>query len=122
MVVVYGLSSHGGLNMVDLSVEQEIRGISNLLYHLYVQDSISKLIQIYVQASKLESGQFEQVMMNTHLHIPYLNQTWITNIRGFMAQHDLCIETTENWTLKPHFPHDRGPLWSYSQSQISATS
>ena len=105
---------------MDLLVEQEIRGISNLLYHIYVQDSISKLNQIYIQASQLESGQFEEVMMNTQLHIPYLAQTWITkNIRGFMAQHDLRIETTENWTLKNKFPHDRSLMELFSESNIS---
>ena len=54
--IVYGPISHGGLNMMDLSVlEQGIRGIANVIHYLYTQDSISKLIHISIRASQLES-------------------------------------------------------------------
>ena len=106
-VLVYGTLSCGGLNMVNLIVEQGIWGLANLQQHWDAQDSISNMIRISIRASQLESGRIEDIMMHLGIKIPYLTTTWITNIRQFMAQHDLRLENTNAWTQASQSQHDR---------------
>ena len=86
------LLSCGGLNMVNLLIENGISGRANLCqHHLYAQDSISKMIRLSIRASQLESGQTEDILMYPGIKmILYLIHVNLDYNRRFMAQpHDL---------------------------------
>ena len=50
--------------MVDLTIEQEIKGIQNFLHNLYTQDSIAGKMRISICLSQLESGRVEDILMH----------------------------------------------------------
>lgn len=68
--------------MVNLTIEQVIKGIQHFLHHLYAQDSIADMMRISIRLSQLESGRGEGILMHPEQSsILYLTPTWITNMR-----------------------------------------
>jgi Reverse transcriptase (RNA-dependent DNA polymerase) len=104
--VVYGPIEKGGLNMVDLTIEQGVRAIENFLYHKYANDEVSKLMDISLHYSQLESGRPEPLLMYPQLNLSYMTSTWIMHMRAFMSKHNIQIECSNQWTIGKTCKHD----------------
>jgi len=76
LVVVYGTKLTGGIEMVYLTMEQGTRAVEHFLYHKYTNDEVSRLMDLSLRISQLESGQTEPLSMSPKIPVPYLSMTW----------------------------------------------
>ena len=62
--------------MVDLTMEQGTRAVEHFLYHKYTNDEVSRLMNLSLRISQLESGQTEPLSMSPKIPVPYSSKTW----------------------------------------------
>ena len=118
--VVYGPVFKGGLNMVDLTIEDGVRGITHFLHHMYSKDSIAKLIHISLQIMQLEADRGQDLFMDSSIYISYVTPTWITNLRSFMEQHNLRIRLKDPWKLTLQCENDQFIMEMFTVKKISS--
>ena len=81
---------------------------SYLLFLQYAQDEISKLMDISLRFTQLESGREEELLLYPKIPIGYTTSTWTTQLRNFMGtHHDLRIERTRGWQPRTQCVHDQ---------------
>ena len=105
--------------MVDLTIEQGLRGVTHLLHHMYSKDSIAKLIQISLRIMQLEASKGHDLLIDPCIVISYATSTWITNLRSFMEQHNLMIQLTNQLKLTLQCEKDQLIMEMFTAEKIS---
>ena len=52
-------------------------------------------MDISLRISQLESGRAQHILLNGHVAVPYLMDTWLTNMRKFWGTHNFQIEISD---------------------------
>lgn len=105
--VAFGPKSMCGLALLDLSVDQGVRGITRLMNKLYCKDVVGDMILIELRMLQLESGSGSHLLEDPTNDIPYLTPCWITSLRAFMAENDITAKVTKARKTELSREHDR---------------
>jgi hypothetical protein len=71
--------------LMDMSVEQGIRGVQHFTDHLFSRDSVGNLILIVLQSLQLESGCGFHLLESPSKWVPYITECWLTSIQDFIS-------------------------------------
>jgi hypothetical protein len=48
----------------------------------------------------MDAGRAEPLLQRPDITLPYLTNTWLTNMRDFMEHHNLQIERSNKWSMR----------------------
>ena len=78
--------------LLDLSVEQGVRGVQHFIDHLFSRDSVGNMILIALRSLQIESGCGFHLLENPLEWVPYLTDCWLTTIRDFIARNKITLK------------------------------
>jgi hypothetical protein len=78
--------------LLDLSVEQGVRGVQHFIDHLFSRDSVDNLILIALRSLQIESGRGFHLLENPSEWVPCLTDCWLTMIRDFIARNKITLK------------------------------
>ena len=93
--------------------------MDSYLFHQYAQEEISKLMDISLRLTQLETGRDEELLLHPKIPIGYTTSTWTTQLRNFMGMHNLCIECTRGWQPRTQCVHDQMIMSLFLNKRIS---
>jgi hypothetical protein len=78
--VAFGPKDLCGMALLDMSVEQGVRGIQHFTDHLFWRDSVGNLILIALRSLQIESGSGFHLLEHPSEWVPYIAKCWLTCI------------------------------------------
>ena len=105
--VAYGPLEFGGLSLYDLTTEQGILQIKNLMEHVHHGTETEKMIMISLAHLQLESGQSKPILTQLSAPIPYITPCWIMSIRNFLYVNNMSLQFADNFSHRLTRTHDR---------------
>jgi hypothetical protein len=78
--------------LMDMSVEQGIRGVQHFMDHLFSRDSVGNLILIALRSLQLELGCGFQLLKSPSEWVPYITECWLSLIRDFISRSKITIK------------------------------
>ncbi len=87
--------SLGGLNIYDMRTEIVIEQLKLIRDAIFSDSATGKLIMINIHSTRLEAGIDFGILEEPSRPISYITPTWITSVRGFLANHNLTITITD---------------------------
>jgi hypothetical protein len=87
--VAFGPKDLCGMALMDMSVEQGIRGVQHFMDHLFSRYLVGNLILIALRSLQLESGCGFHLLESPSKWVPYIMECWLTSIRDFISQQKL---------------------------------
>ena len=84
--VAFGPKDLCGMALLDMSVEQGVRGVQHFTDHLFSRDSVGNLILIALRSLQLESGCGFHLLEHPSEWVPYITSCWLTSIRDFSIE------------------------------------
>jgi hypothetical protein len=96
-----------GMALLDMSVEQGVRGIQHLTDHLFSRDSVGNMMLIALQSLQLESGCGFHLLENPSEWVPYIMSCWLTCIQDFLDKSKITIKVASAQCVYISREHDR---------------
>ena len=91
--IIYGPTRFGGINMRNLDEEQGLAKIEHLTKHFRSKSTEASLhFQIALQWAQHTAGVSFPILKKPETPLPHLESVWFTNLRTFLATHNLSIE------------------------------
>ena len=81
--------------------------MDSYLFHQYAQEEISKLMDISLRLTQLETGREEELLLHPKIPIGYTKSTWTTQLRNFMGMYNLRIKRTRGWQPRTQCIYDQ---------------
>ena len=119
--VVFGPSSHGGMGVHRLYVEQGCQKICQFVGHLRQTGRMADLLRIGLRWVQLVSGCELPVFQDTSRDISYVDNGWLTNLHRFMHEYDFHFDMTDVWSLYKQREH-MSFSWISSATWVSVAS
>jgi hypothetical protein len=104
--VAFGPKDLCGMALMDMSVEQGIRGVQHFTDHLFSQDSVGNLILIVLRSLQLESGCGFHLLESPNEWVPYIRECWLTSIRDFISRSKIMIKVASARLVQTSREHD----------------
>lgn len=98
--IVHGPWKYKGTGYGHHYAEQCSSEIYALVAHLRHRDAISTPLYVSLLYSQLQAGLGVRILKHPRMQLDYINQTWITHLRGFMAEIDTSILIPDAWYPK----------------------
>jgi hypothetical protein len=104
--VAFGPKDLCGMALMDMSVEQGIRGVQHFTDHLFSRDSVGNLILIALQSIQLELGCGFHLLESPSKWVPYITECWLTLIRDFISRQKIMIKVASARLMRMSRAHD----------------
>jgi hypothetical protein len=92
--------------LLDMSVEQGVRGIQHFTDHLFSRDSVGNLILIALQSLQIESGSGFHLLEHPSKWVPYIAKCWLTCIQEFLASNKITLKLDSAKLVRKSHQHD----------------
>jgi hypothetical protein len=104
--VAFGPKDLCGMALMDMSVEQGIRGVQHFTDHLFSHDSVGNLILIVLRSLQLESGCGFHLLESPSEWVPFIMECWLTSIRDFISRSNITIKVASAQLVQTSREHD----------------
>jgi hypothetical protein len=104
--VAFGPKDLCGMSLLDMSVEQGVRGIQHFTNHLFWSDSVGNLILIALRSLQIESGSGFHLLEHPSEWVPYIAKCWLTCIREFLASNKITLKVASAKLVRKSRQHD----------------
>jgi hypothetical protein len=78
--------------LLDMSVEQGVRGVQHFTDWVFSKDSLGNLIVIALRSLQIESRSGSHLLENPSVWIPYITSCWLTSIWDFIGKSKIKIK------------------------------
>jgi hypothetical protein len=95
--VAFGPKDLCSMALLDISVEEGVRGVQHFTDHLFLRDSVGNLILIALRSLQVESGCGFHLLENPGEWVPYITSCWLTSIWDFLNQNKIKIKVASAW-------------------------
>jgi hypothetical protein len=93
--IAFGQKELCGMALLDMSVEQGVRGVQLFADHVFSKDSMGNMIIIALCSLQIESGcGFYLLEDPSECWVPYITACWLTSIQDFLDRNDIKIKVT----------------------------
>jgi hypothetical protein len=96
-----------GMALLDMSVEQDIRGVQHFTNHVFSKDSVGNMIIIALRSLQIESGCGFHLLEDPSEWVPYITACWLTSIQDFLDRNDIKIKVANARLVPTSREHDR---------------
>lgn len=104
--VAFGPKDLCGMALMDLSVEQGVRGVKHFTNHLFSRDLVGNLILIALRSLQLESGCGFHLLKCPSVWVPYITKCWLTSIWDFISRNKIKIKVASACLVRTSRKHD----------------
>jgi hypothetical protein len=104
--VAFGPKDLCGLALLDMSVEQGVRGIQHFTNHLFLRDSVGNLILLALRSLQIESGSDFHLLEHPSEWVPYIAKCWLTCIQEFLARNKITLKVASAKLVRKSRQHD----------------
>jgi hypothetical protein len=78
--IAFGPKDLCGMALLDMSVEQGVRGVQHFTNHVFSKDSMGNMIIIALCSLQIESGCGFHLLEDPSEWVPYITACWLTSI------------------------------------------
>jgi hypothetical protein len=104
--VAFGPKDLCGMALMDMSVEQGIRGVQHFTDHLFSRDLVGNLILIVLRSLQPESGCGFHLLESPSEWVPYIIECWLTSIQDFISRQKIMIKVASAQLVRMSRVHD----------------
>jgi hypothetical protein len=104
--------------LMDMSVEQGIRGVQHFMDHLFSRDLVGNLILIVLRSLQLESGCGFHLIESPSKWVPYITECWLTLIWDFISRSKITIKVASARLVQTSREHDCHVMDAIRQLEI----
>jgi hypothetical protein len=90
--IAFGQKDLCGMALLDMSVEQGIRGVQHFADHVFSKDSMGNMIVIALRSLQIESGCGFYLLEDPSEWVLYITACWLTSIQDFLDRNDIKIK------------------------------
>jgi hypothetical protein len=105
--VAFGPKDLCDMALLDMSVEQGVRGVQHLTDHVFSKDSVGNMIIIALRSLQIKSGCGFHLLEDPSEWVPYITACWLTSIRDFLDRNDINIKVANAHLVPTSREHDR---------------
>jgi hypothetical protein len=78
--------------LLDMSVEQGVRGVQHFTDPVFSKDSVGNLVVIALWSLQIKSRSGSHLLENPNVWIPYITSCWLTSIQDFIGKSKIKIK------------------------------
>jgi hypothetical protein len=116
--VAFGPKDLCGMALMDMSVEQGIRGVQHFTDHLFSRDSVGNMILIALRSLQIESGCGFHLLESPSEWVPYITECWLTSIWDFISRSKITIKVVSARLVRTSRQHDCHVMDAIRQLEI----
>ena len=104
--VVFGPVTHGGIESIDIRIEQGIMIVTEVMRTLRTPEHGQDILRIFLRTIQHASGLSQPLLKYPNLRAPHIKGYYYVYLRKFLSEHRMQMECA--YVTRPELEHENG--------------